>query len=100
MMDEETWMTAKEAKELGFVDEVISGRAKIFDSLKNAAVLNMVRNYTNVPPEVLASSETEPEVLTESLPLGISDETGEDKARQEAEAERLCAYVKIFVKKE
>jgi len=100
MMDNETWMTALEAKELGFVDEVISGRAKIFDSLKNAAVLNMVRNYTNVPPEVLASSEEpEPTVLTET-PEKMSQEIGEDKARQEAEAERLGAYVKIFVKKE
>lgn len=98
MMDKETWMTAQEAKELGFVDEVVSGRVKIFDSLKNAAVLNLVRNYVNVPPEVLASSDTEPEVLTE--PEEMIVEPGEDEAKQEAEAERLREYVKIFVKKE
>jgi ATP-dependent Clp protease protease subunit len=96
MMDEETWMTAKEAKELGFVDEVISGRAKIFDSLKNAAVLNILKNYSNVPPEILVSSEKpEPTVLTENLTEDKSVEVllGQGGIQ---EAERLRDYIKIF----
>lgn len=103
MMDKETWMTAQEAKELGFVDEVITGRAKIFDSLKNAAVLNMLKNYSNVPPEVLESSdEPEPTVITENLTEG---EAVEDQPPQggvprgqemDQETERLRDYIQIF----
>jgi ATP-dependent Clp protease protease subunit len=67
MMTAETWMTAKEAQELGFVDEVISGNdAKPFKMLENAAILNCLRDYTNVPPGLLASDEP-PEGEQESV---------------------------------
>jgi ATP-dependent Clp protease protease subunit len=51
MMTAETWMTAKEAKEYGFIDDVIAGKQpKVFE---NAAIMNALRNYQNVPAALL-----------------------------------------------
>lgn len=55
MMSNETWMTAQEAKDYGFVDEVVTGSLK-----KNQAMVgfvNCLKNYVNVPPELLASQQ-------------------------------------------
>lgn len=52
MMSDETWMSANEAKTLGFIDEVISSNAK--KSLASAAFLNAVSDhYVNVPAALL-----------------------------------------------
>ena len=48
MMDEETWMTAQQAVELGFADEVITGGSPIRKDVKYA-----VRDYAHVPPALL-----------------------------------------------
>lgn len=49
MMTEETWMDANQASGLGFVDEVIRGSEKQIALPQNAALVNALRNYTNVP---------------------------------------------------
>jgi ATP-dependent Clp protease protease subunit len=51
MMSDETWMSASEAKELGFIDDVITSSSKI-PSFQNS-VLNVIRNYVNVPAGLL-----------------------------------------------
>lgn len=68
MMSEETWLSATEAKELGFADV-------IGDSVKIAA-LATIDNFTNVPDEVrrLVASAAEPEIQNEE-PLIMADET-------------------------
>lgn len=55
MMSNETWMTARQAQEKGFVDEVVSVTdAKPFKlQLQNMAVLNCLNSYQNVPEELL-----------------------------------------------
>jgi ATP-dependent Clp protease protease subunit len=55
MMSNETWMTARQAQEKGFVDEVVSvGDEKPFKlQLQNMAVLNCLNSYQNVPEELL-----------------------------------------------
>ena len=53
MMTNETWMTAQDAKDMGFVDEVVTGSKK-----KNASAIgfsNCLKNYVNVPSGLLAS---------------------------------------------
>jgi len=88
MMTRETWMTANEAAEMGFVDDVITAGDKDKDKKKkksvmqNAAVINSLLNYRNVPEELLARMERPTDVQT-----------------QEAiEAERLRAEVKLLKK--
>jgi ATP-dependent Clp protease protease subunit len=48
MLDDETWMTAQQAVDLGFADEVITGGSPIKQDVQQA-----VRNYINVPPALL-----------------------------------------------
>lgn len=52
MMEDETWMSANDAVELGFADEVITGKpaANIQDGIKNLSIL---KNYGNVPEAIL-----------------------------------------------
>lgn len=52
MMSSETWMTAQQAKELGFVDEVIVGPDKNFDDYRQPAFLNALSLYRSVPAEL------------------------------------------------
>jgi ATP-dependent Clp protease protease subunit len=74
MMAKETWMTAQQAKEKGFIDEVITSTPKSF-SARNA-VLNSLRNYQN-------------------LPDALKELTGPDDPNQ-PEASRLRAEAKIL----
>ena len=60
LMTEETWMDAQKAVDLGFVDEVIQGEMKTFSLPENAAVVNVLRNFVNVPAALLAPA-TAPE---------------------------------------
>jgi len=61
MMAAETWMTAQQAQEYGFVDEVITNSPAKVLNMRNVAVLNCLRNYANVPAELLAEVEEAPQ---------------------------------------
>lgn len=50
MMHKETWMSAKEALDLGFVDEVIGGKGEVVPM--NTSVKNAVLNGVNCPLDV------------------------------------------------
>jgi ATP-dependent Clp protease protease subunit len=50
LMTDETWMTAREAKELGFIDEVVSGSLKKPSAMNmSAGFINCLSNYMHVP---------------------------------------------------
>lgn len=87
MMSNETWMTARQAQEKGFVDEVVSVTdAKPFKlQLQNMAVLNCLRGYEHVPEELL--SETEPySDRTDEVPASAGEESdAEDQPVMEVE---------------
>lgn len=51
MMSDESWMTAREAKELGFVDEVIFG-AKKEAYAKSAGFVNCLDSYSHIPEQL------------------------------------------------
>lgn len=76
MMKDETWMTAQQAKDFGFVDEVVSG-ATSKGVAKNfrAGFVNCLANFANVP-----------EGLVESLSAVRGPLSG---AEEEAESEEL-----------
>lgn len=74
MMSAETWMTAQEAKELGFVDDVISTRPAPMGAgmFRNVAVLNALDHFENVPEELMARVKEE-----EPTPLQGASQEGE-----------------------
>ncbi|HWR66077.1 MAG TPA: head maturation protease, ClpP-related [Bellilinea sp.] len=101
MMKDTTWMTAKQAHEMGFVDEVITVGAKDFMQGTAAGVMNCLRDYANVPPELLAS-EMEPAIAEEEKTPDPSD-AGEvvepsRKGFDEREVKSLRNYVNVFRK--
>lgn len=53
MINAETWLTASEAKDLGFVDEVLSGTG----SVSNNTPLRILNRYRNMPDSVKAQME-------------------------------------------
>jgi ATP-dependent Clp protease protease subunit len=64
MMTSETWMSAREAVELGFADEIYSGGQQAPRSpITNIAYVNALQSYLNVPPALrdLTRQESEPE---------------------------------------
>lgn len=73
LMSEETWMTAEQAKELGFVDEVVSGK-KPEATPKNlrAVFVNCLQNYANVPAG-LAEQMQEEEVIPVEEPTSVGE---------------------------
>lgn len=92
MMKAETWMTAQEAREMGFVDEVITSPAKKINPAQSAAVMNCLRTYMNVPPALLSSERGL--AFTENLRT-----TGDLLTREEIierEAQSLRDYLNVF----
>jgi len=114
MMADETWMTAQQAQEFGFVDEVIRAPAKTFDVARNMAILNCLRNYEHVPEALLAAEElpaeteepTETNVAEEDAASEAAEPVAEETEADEpepdpveldaAEAQKLRDYLEIF----
>lgn len=68
MMTNETWMSAREAKDYGFVDEILTGgQQQAKSQLTNLAYVNVLQSYENVPPGLLnlSSEESQPVVDVE-----------------------------------
>lgn len=59
MMSKETWMSAREAVELGFADEVVTAGQKN-KKPANVAFVNCLQNFANVPPAVMQAIEDVP----------------------------------------
>jgi len=85
LMTDETWLTAQDAKKMGFVDEVVGGPVKNLNSvLQNAAFLNCLNEYSNVPEAVTEAFQIE-NVPTEPV---SSDPVVEDDIQREAQTLR------------
>lgn len=95
MMSDETWMDAREAKDLGFVDEIVKS------SIKKAAAMapipagfaNCITNYRHVPAALLQLSQP----VTSSN--GTSPKVNIDPAEleQKQAADRLRAEIQILI---
>ncbi len=96
LMTNETWMTAREAKDYGFVDEVIIPKAKTEEgAAQNKAIINALSNYLNVPAALRARLQAQERPIDqvpskESTPPA---EAGKNKA-----ADRLRAELKLMKK--
>jgi len=53
LMSEETWMDANRAVDLGFVDRIIDDTEKKLYIPEDAAMINGIYRFSNVPPEIL-----------------------------------------------
>lgn len=78
MMTRETWMSARDALDYGFVDEILPGGQNAKSSFQNLAFVNALQSYVNVPAELL-SSGVEP----------VDD-------KEEREAQSLRDYVQLY----
>ncbi len=116
MMTDETWFSASEAKEVGFIDEVIGEKTPkaVENVMARAAILNSLRNYRNVPASLLgelqmeepvdevdeASSEDELEELLNDV-LAFTNAEAERSAKQayDQATERFRAEAKLWLRK-
>jgi ATP-dependent Clp protease protease subunit len=70
MMTKETWMSAQEAVDNGFVDAIVQTAPKNIQPPENVGLVNALRNYQNVPaairqrlaPDVQPNQPAQPEV--------------------------------------
>lgn len=71
MINAETWLTASEAKNMGFVDEVLTG----IGSVSNTTSLRILNRYRNMPAAVKAQMEqqTDPSQVPETDPAAETD---------------------------
>lgn len=90
MMADETWMSARQAVDFGFADEVLGG------GQKESAVgyVNVLRNYAHVPPELLRVAPPIEDILPA---LAASDPEAD---RIEHEAQTLRERVSQILSKE
>jgi ATP-dependent Clp protease protease subunit len=90
MMTDETWLTANEAKELGFVDEVIgsassSSKKNLANLAGKSAIISSVSYYKHVPEALRAL-------------LGEAEQPVNQAAAESADLKRLRAEVQFYVK--
>ncbi len=84
MMTAETWMDAQRAADLGFVDEVVRpGRPLAVSLPEHTAVANALRDYKNVPPELLVISEA---AVPSEPPLSEDEEREALRLRREVQS--------------
>lgn len=105
MMTNETWMSAQEAVDLGFADQVISEasptkKKTTIDQMHNAAMVNALHNYVNVPVALLdqrAPVNVNPQTMRVDPAQPGTPPVGSAGNHQKA-ADRLRAEVKILKK--
>lgn len=94
MMSRETWMSAREAVNYGFADEIIpGGQQPANDIMKNAVFVNCIANY-KFPPAALLPRAVE---LCDEPKVEVANEFRlSDEQKREAEflRERISKFVK------
>ncbi|MCY1530443.1 ATP-dependent Clp protease proteolytic subunit [compost metagenome] len=89
LIEEETWMTAAEAKAMGFVDEILGAGEPM---AANAALGQILNRYRNTPPEALKLLKAEAEDDAPPSDPPESDPPAEpDSAETAALAAQLAA---------
>lgn len=84
LMTDETWMDAQRAVDLGFVNEVIRAETKQIVVPENAAIVNALRTYRNLPASMRS-------LLERPLPLNPPENPETQKA-----TDRLRAETKLY----
>lgn len=101
LMTEETWMDAQKAVYLGFADEIITGTPKQIELPENAAVVNALRSFVNLPEplKALLSQRADPVVQPDSN-VGVQPVDGGKNNRSGTNkvADLLRAEAKLYKK--
>lgn len=92
MMTAETWMTAQQAREYGFVDEVVTASIKKAKAMTiPTGFTNCLKNYVNVPAGLIVSDQP----VESDKPAG--EQSSEPPAGPDPrEVENLREYLNIF----
>jgi ATP-dependent Clp protease protease subunit len=90
MMNDETWMTARQAVDLRFADEIISAPGMPVSN--QAAYVNVLRNYAHVPEEVRKTFIPEGRVIDPPIQF-----KSPKKVEYQLEVERLRCEAKILI---
>lgn len=94
LMTEETWMDARKAVDLGFVDEIIGGSQPIpVDFGERAAVVNALSNYSKIPPALKQALEGSISAAPEASEPELSE-------AEQREAQELRERIKTILRKE
>lgn len=92
MMTNETWMSAREAVDFGFADEIIPGGQKK-PAVQNVAFINCLSNYAHVPPAVM-------QAISQSDNPPAADSSDPSAAEIERKAQSLRDRVTQILQKE
>ncbi len=92
LIEEETWLTATEAKAMGFVDEILGAGQPM---AANAALGKILNRYRNTPPEALKllQAEVEPDEPPADDPQADDPTQDDPPAPQTPEAVALAAQL-------
>ncbi|PRB80521.1 head maturation protease, ClpP-related [Pseudomonas sp. MYb185] len=94
MINAETWLTASEAKDMGFVDEVLTGTG----SVSNTTSLRILNRYRNMPAAVKAQMDQQPDADPDPAPEAdppAEEEDAPDMVALAALATAECAKAGI-----
>lgn len=91
MMEAETWMSAREAVDLGFADEVIAGGQRKPQNSNAHGFVNALLNYSKVPAGVFEMLEQKPDEV-EAMPIEAKPQSAELEAR----IARVRNYLKVY----
>lgn len=91
MINAETWLTAEEAKELGFVDLVLSGDA----SVSNMGNVRIFNRYRNIPDAVKAQLDAEPDPEPPEPDPAPEPPAKDDPSEDDQEPEQIAAALAI-----
>lgn len=106
LMNEETWLNASEAKEYGFVDEILEDETKI-SNVGNMLIVNSmafdVSNFTNLPSEIKSAKPVDIDVVKQEYPevfekikaLGVEEERNRIKEIDDLEDTGYAEMIKI-----
>lgn len=89
MMAEETWMSAREAVNYGFANEIIDGGQKAKPAnnvMTNLAYVNTLKTYVNVPQSLLSSE-----------PVIVGNETPVEPQVDEHEVQSLRDEIEVYL---
>ncbi len=95
MMADETWMSARQAVDYGFANEVVEGGQK--SNISNVAFVNALRNYANIPPALLEQIQAFNQVNVLPAVEASASPAADDNER---EAQTLRERVTQILKKE
>lgn len=94
LMTDETWMDAHKAVDLGFVDRIIEDTEKKLFIPENAAMINGIYQFSNVPPDILqAIQDVSPQEEEEASEPLFNEE-------DEREAQSLRERINQILRKE